>query len=85
MSQPAQLLDDDGYGLPLASEWQRLEQESSQRQAMLNQLTETLNEEVRRLLGEERQRELDAVEANLAQIGTHLRALHKAGGGLQLP
>ena len=85
LSQPAQLLDDDGYGLPLASEWQRLEQESSQRQAMLNQLTETLNEEVRRLLGEERQRELDAVEANLAQIGTHLRALHKAGGGLQLP
>lgn len=85
LSQPAQLLDNRGYGLPLANEWQRLEQESSARQARLNQLTETLNEEVRRLLGKARQDELDAVEANLAQIGTHLRALHKAGGGLQLP
>jgi hypothetical protein len=85
LSQPAELLDDDGYGLPLASEWQRLERESSERQAKLSQLTEALNEEVRRLLGEERQQELDAVEANLAQIGTHLRGLHKAGGGLQLP
>ncbi len=84
LSQPAQLLD-GGYGLPQASEWQRLEQESSQRQAQLMQLTETLNEEVRLLLGEERRMELENVEANLVQIGDHLRRLHKAGGGLQLP
>jgi len=25
------------------------------------------------------------VEANVKQIGVHLRALHKAAGGLQLP
>jgi hypothetical protein len=85
LSQPAQLLDDSGYGLPQASEWQRLEQESSQRQARLSQLTETLNEEVRLLLGKERRLELESVEINLAQIGKHLRSLHKAGGGLQLP
>lgn len=85
LSRPAELLDSGGYGLPQASEWQRLESESSQRQARLSQLTEALNEEVRQLLSEERQQELEAVEANLAQIGQHLRALHKAGGGLQLP
>ena len=85
LSRPAELLDDHGYGLPQASEWQRLEDESSQRQARLSQLTEALNEEVRLLLSDERRGELESVEANLAQIGAHLRGLHKAGGGLQLP
>lgn len=85
LSRPAELLDGHGYGLPQASEWQRLEDESSERQARLSQLTEVLNEEVRLLLSEERRLELESVEANLAQIGTHLRGLHKAGGGLQLP
>jgi len=85
LSRPAELLDGSGYGLPQASEWQRLEQESSQRQARLNQLTESLNDEVRLLLGKELQHELDAVEANLTQIGSHLRSLHKASGGVQLP
>lgn len=85
LSRPAELLDGRGYGLPQASEWQRLEQESGQRQARLSQLTETLNEEVRLLLSRERQGELESVEANLTQIGSHLRSLHKAGGGLQLP
>lgn len=85
LSRPAELLDGRGYGLPQAREWQRLEQESSQRQARLMQLTETLNEEVRSLLGDARRHELESVEANLAQIGSHLRGLHKAGGGLQLP
>ena len=85
LSQPAQLLDGHGYGLPQASEWQRLELNSSERQARLSQLTEALDQEVRLLLGEERRRELESVEANLEQIGTHLRTLHKAAGGLQLP
>ena len=85
LSQPAQLLDGNGYGLPQASEWQRLESESNQRQARLNQLTDALNAEVRLLLGEERRLELESVETNLAQISEHLRGLHKAGGGLQLP
>lgn len=85
LSRPAELLDGSGYGLPQASEWQRLESESSQRQARLSKLTEVLNDEVRLLLGEERRLELESVETNLAQIGSHLRSLHKAGGGLQLP
>jgi hypothetical protein len=29
--------------------------------------------------------ELNASEANLKQLGEHVRALHKASGGLQLP
>lgn len=85
LSRPAELLDGVGYGLPQASEWQRLEQESSQRQARLSQLTEALNAEVRLLLGDERRRELESIEANLAQIGQHLRGLHRAAGGLKLP
>lgn len=85
LSRPAELLDDQGYGLPQASEWQRLERESSQRQAHLAQLSDELDREVRQLLGAERRRELEAIEGNLAQIGEHVRELHRAGGGLQLP
>lgn len=85
LSRPAELLDGDGYGLPQASEWRRLERESEQRQLRLNQLSEELDREVRVLLGDERRKELEAIEANLTQIGEHLRGLHKAGGGLELP
>lgn len=85
LSRPAELLDGDGYGLPQASEWSRLERESEQRQLRLNELSEELDREVRVLLGDERRKELEAIEANLTQIGEHLRKLHKAGGGLELP
>ncbi|EIK55061.1 hypothetical protein YO5_19907 [Stutzerimonas stutzeri TS44] len=85
LSRPAELLDGDGYGLPQASEWSRLERESEQRQLRLNELSEKLDREVRILLGDERREELEAIEANLTQIGEHLRGLHKAGGGLELP
>ena len=85
LSRPAELLDGDGYGLPQTREWTRLERESEQRQLRLNQLTEELDQEVRVLLGDERREELEAIEVNLAQIGEHLRGLHKAGGGLELP
>lgn len=85
LSRPAELLDGDGYGLPQTREWTRLERESEQRQLRLNQLTEELDQEVRVLLGDERRKELEAIEVNLAQIGERLRGLHKAGGGLELP
>ncbi|MGE4405867.1 DUF4105 domain-containing protein [Pseudomonas sp.] len=85
LSRPAELLDGQGYGLPQASEWQRLEHESAQRQLRLNQLSGELEREVRVLLGDERRQELETIETNLAQIGAHLRTLHKAGGGLELP
>ena len=84
LSRPAELLD-AGYGLPQRSEWQRLEQESTTRQQTLRQLSDDLDREVRRLLEAQRLAELEAGEANLKQLGTHLRDLHKASGGLVLP
>jgi hypothetical protein len=85
LSRPAELLDSGGYGLPQTAEWQRLESESSQRQQQLQRLSTDLDKEVRALLTEDRAREIAANEANLKQVGEHLRALHKAAGGLVLP
>ena len=85
LSRPAELLDSGGYGLPQPAEWQRLESESSQRQQQLLSLTTDLDKEVRALLGPERAKEIADSEANLKQVGQHLRDLHKAAGGLILP
>lgn len=85
LSRPAELLGSSGYGLPQASEWQRLESESSQRQKQLQSLTGDLDKEVRALLEPARAAEIAANEDNLKQVGEHLRALHKAAGGLELP
>ena len=41
--------------------------------------------EPRRLVTPERRDELAALEANTKQISAHLRALHKAAGGFELP
>lgn len=84
LSRPAELLE-GGYGLPQRAEWQRLESESQARQQQLRQLSDDLDQEVRALLAPARLAELQAIEANLTQLGEHLRALHKAGGGLILP
>ncbi|KIY38076.1 hypothetical protein TZ03_24660 [Pseudomonas sp. 10-1B] len=84
LSRPAELLDTQGYGLPQPAERKHLEQVSSERQAQLLRLSTSLDKEVRALLEPSRAREIAAVEANVKQIGEHLRALHKAAGGLQL-
>jgi len=84
LSRPAELLE-GGYGLPQTAEWQRLEHESQVRQQQLRQLNDDLDLEVRSLLEPQRLAELEASEANLAALGDHLRALHKASGGVQLP
>ncbi|MCC6075724.1 DUF4105 domain-containing protein [Pseudomonas sp. GCM10022188] len=84
LSRPAELLD-GGYGLPQQGEWQRLEQESGQRQAQLRQLSDQLDNQLLALLEPERRRELDDSEANIKALGRQLRELHRAGGGLQLP
>ena len=84
LSRPAELLD-GGYGLPQHAEWQRLETESRNRQQQLRKLSDDLDQEVRNLLEPQRLAELQANEANLTQLGKHLRALHKASGGLMLP
>ncbi|MFW0753614.1 DUF4105 domain-containing protein [Pseudomonas sp. H11T01] len=85
LSRPAELLGSGGYGLPQPSEWQRLESESSLRQKQLQSLTGDLDKEVRALLEPSRAAEMAANEANLKQVGEHLRALHKAAGGFELP
>ena len=85
LSRPAELLGSSGYGLPQAKEWEMLESESSQRQKQLLRLTVDLDKEVRSLLEPARAAEIAATEANTKQIGEHLRAIHKAAGGLQLP
>jgi len=84
LSRPAELLDAKGYGLPQPDERKHLEQVSSERQAQLLRLSTSLDKEVRALLEPSRAKEIAAVEANVKQIGEHLRALHKAAGGLQL-
>ncbi|SDI59091.1 protein of unknown function [Pseudomonas panipatensis] len=84
LSQPAELLD-TGYGLPQPGESAHLEQQTQARQARLRQLSDSLDQEVRALLVPERRAELAALESNLKQLGTHLRALHKAAGGFELP
>jgi len=85
LSRPAELLGSSGYGLPQPSEWKRLEAESSQRQQQLQRLTGDLDKEIRKLLDPAREAQIEASEANLKIVGEHLRALHKAAGGLELP
>jgi hypothetical protein len=55
------------------------------RQKQLHALTGDLDKEVRALLEPSRAAEMAANEANLKQVGEHLRKLHKAAGGLELP
>lgn len=85
LSRPAELLENKGYGLPQPEERKQLEKTSSERQAQLLRLSTDLDKEVRALLEPSRAQEIAAVEANVKQIGVHLRELHKAAGGLQLP
>ncbi|WP_122764041.1 DUF7844 domain-containing protein [Pseudomonas viridiflava] len=85
LSRPAELLGSGGYGLPQPSEAKRLESESAERQKQLQSLTGELDKEVRALLDPARASEIAACEANLKQVGEHLRKLHKAAGGLELP
>ncbi|MNE22685.1 hypothetical protein D3C80_1159050 [compost metagenome] len=85
LSRPAELLGSSGYGLPQTSERQQLISETSQRQKQLQTLSADLDKEVRALLDPARAAEIAAVEANIKQVGEHLRTLHKAAGGLQLP
>ena len=84
LSRPAELLE-GGYRLPQAAEWKHLEEQTRERQARLRRLSDDLDREVRALLDPERRAELEANEANIKEVGAHLRELHKAAGGLMLP
>ncbi|OYT97466.1 MAG: hypothetical protein CFE49_01755 [Pseudomonas sp. PGPPP3] len=85
LSRPAELLGSQGYGLPQPAEWQQLQATSTERQQHLRRLSDDLELEVRALLDPAQVVELEQTEANLAQLSQHLRALHKASGGLVLP
>ena len=85
LSRPAELLGSQGYGLPQAAEWQQLQASSAERQQQLRRLSDNLEQEVRALLEPTQVAELEQAEANLSQLSQHLRALHKANGGLVLP
>uniref|UniRef100_UPI00106C371F DUF4105 domain-containing protein n=1 Tax=Pseudomonas aeruginosa TaxID=287 RepID=UPI00106C371F len=77
LSRPAELLE-GGYGLPQAAEWKHLEEQTRERQARLRRLSDDLDREVRALLDPERRAELEANEANIKEVGAHLRELHNA-------
>lgn len=85
LSRPAELLGSQGYGLPQPAEWQQLQASSAERQQQLRRLSDNLEQEVRALLEPTQVAELEQAEANLSQLSQHLRALHKANGGLVLP
>jgi len=85
LSKPAELLGQGGYGLPQAQEREQLLDSSRERQARLQSLSTDLDKEARALLDPKRDKEIRAVETNAKLIGDHLRALHKAAGGLELP
>lgn len=76
--RPALLLGGDGYGLPQADELARLEAAVAGDAARLRQLEEGLRREARAWLPDTLRAGLDAVEANLALLGDHLRALDRA-------
>ncbi|KAF1053036.1 MAG: hypothetical protein GAK43_01607 [Stenotrophomonas maltophilia] len=84
LSQPAALLD-SGYGLPQPEDAKRLQSQTEERQARLRKLSDNLDQEIRQLLEPQRRDELAALDVNLKQLGAHLRALHKAAGGFELP
>ncbi|MBX9754746.1 MAG: DUF4105 domain-containing protein [Pseudomonadaceae bacterium] len=85
LSRPAELLGTQGYGLPQPDEWQQLQDSSANRQQLLRRLNDSLSQELRALLGPAQVLEIETAEANLGTLGKHLRELHKASGGLQLP
>lgn len=84
LSRPAELLP-AGYGLPQPDEWAVLEAQSRERQGRLRQLSDHLDEEIRRLLAPQRLAELEAGEANTQALAARLHQLHRAKGGIVLP
>lgn len=84
MSRPADLLAGTGYGLPQADERKALEAGGDARRERLRALEQRLDHQVHALLGPAQARDLDAVDANIAWLGAHLRALHHDEGGLRL-
>lgn len=83
LSRPAQLLD-TGYGLPHAAERAALQDQVRTGARTLRGLRDRLEGEARSALSSEAQARIAASERNIDRLGTRLRELHRASGGLQL-
>jgi hypothetical protein len=83
-SRPAALLPGDGYGLPQPDERVMLQEQGARHARQLRLRTGEMREEGRALLSDERRESLLASEHNLDALGRHLRALHRAQGGVSI-
>jgi hypothetical protein len=84
LSQPATLLQGvPGYGLPQAEERARLRQAQARIDALRSDGS-AVQARLQVLLPAPLRTELQQIDANLATLGTRLRALNREGGGLEL-
>src|SRR3546814_12441839 len=81
---PAELLS-SGYGLPQRAEREALAAQAAQRAPRLREQGQRLHRDARSLLPRRQRAALDALEANIALLGSRLRHLHRQTGGLALP
>ena len=83
LSRPAGLLS-SGYGLPQRAERGALAAQAAQRAQRLREQDQRLHRDARALLPRRQREALDAIEANIALLGSRLRQLHRENGGLDL-
>lgn len=85
LARPAQLLEGPGYGLPQTLERDALAQESTQRRMQLRRSEDELELVARQLMTPRQLEITDGLVANSELLGTRLRELHEAEGGMRLP
>jgi len=83
LTRPAQLAP-DGYGLPQPAERRAIGPEATALAARWQGQRDALFAQARGWLPAHRQAALEAVEGNVAVLGSRLRELHRAAGGLEL-
>ncbi len=83
LTRPAGLLK-NGYGLPLPNEVVVLSKDSLVKQQQLDEVMLSLRDQIKMLLPAELVKELEGTEKNISLLSGHLRALHRADGGLEL-
>ncbi|HEL5403838.1 TPA: DUF4105 domain-containing protein [Stenotrophomonas maltophilia] len=72
--RPGVLLQDDGYGLPLGEEQALLSEAVATASAQAVPAWQALRVQLRQQLPAKQRGEMDAIDANLAALGAHLRA-----------
>src|SRR5690606_19876637 len=84
LTRPAQLAP-DGYGLPQPAERRAIGRDATDLARRWQGQRDALFAQGRGWLPADRRAALEAVENNVAVLGTRLRELHRAAGGLDLP